>query len=293
MPPVSRRRRLGHGRGLLDGAGRAAAGPTPERLRPVAGTACRRPPRPGGRAAAPGLRAARRGPQPQHDDGGDQAQQRGDDVGELDRDEVRRDELGDRERDAGASATGQVCLSPRAPSTSRTSSSGTKSASSGVCRPTYGADLVVVDAGQVPAVMIGDADRAERDGRGVRQQHHAAARIGEKPSAMSMTPVIATGAPNPARASIRPPKQNAMMMRLEARVVGDAAERRAQVLEPAADHRQLVEPDRGEDDPHDREQAEDGALGRGQQREPDRHPVRGDGDDDRDGDARRARPSAP
>ena len=29
---------------------------------------------------------------------------------------------------------------------------------------------------------------------------------------MSITPVIATGAPNPARASIRPPKQNAMMM---------------------------------------------------------------------------------
>ena len=34
------------------------------------------------------------------------------------------------------SATGHVSRTPRAPSTSRTSSSGTMTASSGVCRPT-------------------------------------------------------------------------------------------------------------------------------------------------------------
>ena len=39
-----------------------------------------------------------------------------------------------------------------------------------------------------------------------------AARRAEKPIAISITPVIATGAPKPARASSRPPKQNAISM---------------------------------------------------------------------------------
>ena len=38
-----------------------------------------------------------------------------------------------------------------------------------------------------------------------------AALIGLKPSAISITAVIATGVPNPARASSRAPKQNAMI----------------------------------------------------------------------------------
>jgi hypothetical protein len=39
----------------------------------------------------------------------------------------------------------------------------------------------------------------------------AAALIGLKPSAISMTAVMATGVPKPARASSRAPKQNAMI----------------------------------------------------------------------------------
>ena len=39
-----------------------------------------------------------------------------------------------------------------------------------------------------------------------------AARTGRKPSAISITTVMATGVPKPASASSRAPKQNAMMM---------------------------------------------------------------------------------
>jgi hypothetical protein len=49
-------------------------------------------------------------------------------------------------------------------------------------------------------------------------------------------------------------------------------EGRAQVLEAAGAHRHLVEQDRREDDPHDREEAERGALGRREGGETDRHP---------------------
>ena len=49
--------------------------------------------------------------------------------------------------------------------------------------------------------------------------------------------------------------------RLHPRVVGDEVEGRAQILEATTGHRHLVEHDGGEDDPHDREKAEDRALG--------------------------------
>ncbi len=63
-----------------------------------------------------------------------------------------------------------------------------------------------------PAVMIGVPIAPKATGAVFASRTTTAARIGEKPSPMSITPVIATGAPNPARASISPPKQNAMMM---------------------------------------------------------------------------------
>ena len=63
-----------------------------------------------------------------------------------------------------------------------------------------------------PAVMIGVPMAPNATGAVLASSTTIAARIGEKPSAISITPVIATGAPNPARASSSPPKQNAMMI---------------------------------------------------------------------------------
>jgi hypothetical protein len=63
-----------------------------------------------------------------------------------------------------------------------------------------------------PAVMIGVPIAPKATGAVLASSTTAAARSGLKPRAMSMTPVIATGAPKPASASSRPPKQKAMMI---------------------------------------------------------------------------------
>ena len=60
--------------------------------------------------------------------------------------------------------------------------------------------------------MIGVPIAPNATGAVLASSTTTAARTGEKPSAISITPVIATGAPNPASASSRPPKQNAMMI---------------------------------------------------------------------------------
>jgi hypothetical protein len=78
--------------------------------------------------------------------------------------------------------------------------------------------------------------------------------------------------------------------RLHAGTVGDQVGRRAEILEPAADHRHLIQPDRGEHDPHDRIQAEHRALGGRQHGQADRHAIGGDRDDDRNNDGRKIGP---
>jgi hypothetical protein len=67
-------------------------------------------------------------------------------------------------------------------------------------------------------------------------------------------------------------------------------ERRTQVLEPARADRDLVEQDRREDDPHDREEAERGALGGREDGEVERHPEEHGGHDDGHGHRRQAGP---
>ena len=60
--------------------------------------------------------------------------------------------------------------------------------------------------------MIGIAIAPKATGAVLAMSTTVAARIAVKPTAISITPVIATGAPKPARASSRPPKQKAMMI---------------------------------------------------------------------------------
>jgi hypothetical protein len=61
-------------------------------------------------------------------------------------------------------------------------------------------------------VVIGTAMAPKATGAVLATRATVAAFSGLKPSAISMTELIATGVPKPARASSRPPKQKAMMM---------------------------------------------------------------------------------
>ena len=62
------------------------------------------------------------------------------------------------------------------------------------------------------SVTIGVASAPKATGAVLAIRATQAALIGWKPSAISITTVIATGVPKPARASSRAPKQNAMMI---------------------------------------------------------------------------------
>ena len=97
------------------------------------------------------------------------------------------------------------------PSTMPTRMSGTNSASSGVWRPTIAPRSSLGRPGDLGSVTIGMAIAPNATGAVFATSATAAAFIGSKPSAMSMTAVIATGVPNPASASSRAPKQKAMI----------------------------------------------------------------------------------
>ena len=64
----------------------------------------------------------------------------------------------------------------------------------------------------VARVVIGTASAPNATGAVLATSATVAALSGRKPSAMSMTELIATGVPKPARASMSAPKQNAMMI---------------------------------------------------------------------------------
>ena len=89
--------------------------------------------------------------------------------------------------------------------------SGTNSASSGVWRPTiaprssFGRPVISA------SVMIGIAIAPKATGAVLATSATEAALIGWKPSAISITAVMATGVPKPASASSSAPKQKAMI----------------------------------------------------------------------------------
>ena len=89
----------------------------------------------------------------------------------------------------------------------------------GVCRPTIAPSVSTVSPGSLLApdetsarVTIGVASAPNATGAVLAISATAAALIGWKPSAISITTVMATGVPKPARASRRAPKQKAMMI---------------------------------------------------------------------------------
>ncbi len=100
---------------------------------------------------------------------------------------------------------------PRAPSTMPTRISGTMSARIGVWRPTiaprssFGSPVISL------SVTIGMAMAPKATGAVLATSATAAALIGSKPTAISITAVIATGVPKPARASSSAPNAKAMI----------------------------------------------------------------------------------
>ena len=89
----------------------------------------------------------------------------------------------------------------------------------GVWRPTMAPSVSTLSRGSSLApeetaarVTMGVARAPKATGAVLAMRATAAALIGRKPSAMSITTVMATGVPKPASASSRAPKQKAMII---------------------------------------------------------------------------------
>ena len=108
-------------------------------------------------------------------------------------------------------ATGHAWRMPRAPSTMPIRISGTTSARKGVWRPTIAPRSSLGSPVISASVTIGMAIAPNATGAVLATRATEAALIGLKPSAISITAVMATGVPKPASASSSAPKQKAMM----------------------------------------------------------------------------------
>lgn len=91
-----------------------------------------------------------------------------------------------------------------------TSTNGISSAKNGVWRPTIWLRSCVGRPETCPSVVIGIAIAPNATGAVSATSATAAARIGDSPMPISITPQIATGVPNPASASSSAPKQKAI-----------------------------------------------------------------------------------
>ncbi len=171
---------------------------------------------------------------------------------------------------------------PRQPSTIATSTSGTNSARIGVCLPTIAPRVSLGSSVTLPSVRIGVAIAPNATGAVLAVSASAAALSGLNPSAISITDVTATGVPNPASASSSAPNENAMMTACTRwSSLTRANERRKHVEMPCLDGH-LIDPDRVDHDPQDREEPEGGAFRPGEQGLTERHPVHQDREHDRE-----------
>ncbi len=132
------------------------------------------------------------------------------------------------------------------------------------------------------SVVIGTAMAPKATGAVLATSATAAALAGWKPRPMSMTEQIATGRAEPGQRLEQGAEAEGDQHRLDALVVAEAPERALDDREVPAALEQRVDPDRVDDDPHDREEAEGRALGAGIERLTHRHRVDDDRHEDRD-----------
>ena len=112
-------------------------------------------------------------------------------------------------------AAGPASLTPRMPSRMKRMKKGTTAAMSRTCReisPAISAVCSAVRPPTEPAVVTGMPTAPKATGAVLAISTVVAALSGFTPRARIMVAVIATGAPKPARASNKPPKQKAMRM---------------------------------------------------------------------------------
>ena len=106
---------------------------------------------------------------------------------------------------------GQHSLTPFLPSMTARSRKGTTRHRMAVSRPVVGEiESTFSNPPTAAAWMTGSPTAPKATGTVLASRAMSAARIGEKPTATSMAAAMATGAPKPARASRRPPKQKAI-----------------------------------------------------------------------------------
>ena len=134
---------------------------------------------------------------------------------------------------------------------------------------------------RLPAVMIGMAMEPNATGAVLASSTVAAARIGGEAERDQHDAGDRDGGAESGEGFQQAAEAERDDDALDPWVTGDPVERGPQVLEPAADHGQLIEPDRRDDDPHDREDAVHRALRGGQQGQVDRHPEGEDRHQDR------------
>ena len=183
------------------------------------------------------------------------------DVRQLDRDVVRARELGDGERESRRlRATGHACLIPRRPSTMPTRMKGTISASNGVWRPTIAPSSPSSSPVTSRQRHDRDRERAERDGRRV-PEHGQRGRLDrlEAERGHHGRGDRGRGAEAGQRLQQRAEAERDQH-RLDALILRDRADRSPQDGEVPGLDGHVVDPDRRDDDPHDRKEAEGRAL---------------------------------
>ena len=206
-------------------------------------------------------------------------EERGHDVGDLHRDEVRAGELAEREREAADDGHGPgLADSARARRPCAIRISGTIRARKGVWRPTIAPRSPLSRPVMSDSVTIGMAIAPNATGAVFATSASDAALIGRKPRPISITALIATGRAEAGERLHQRAEAERDDHGLDALVLGDRAERAPQHREVPGLDGHVVDPDRHDHDPHDREEAEHGALARGQRGLADRHAV----DDQRD-----------
>ena len=190
--------------------------------------------------------------------------QRGDDVGELDGDEVGADELSEAEHDTDHQGHRPDLADAATTVSHEDEDQGHEQREEGGLAADDGADVLVGDPGQRAGGDDRDGHRTEGHRRGVGQQDdHGGAERGEADRDQHHPGDRGRGAEACQRLQ-QAAETEGDDDRLDPRVLGDQVEGGAQVLELATHHRQLVQEERAEDDPHDREETEHAALGGGQ-----------------------------
>ena len=175
---------------------------------------------------------------------------------------------------------------PRRPSTMATRMSGTIKARKGVWRPTMAPRSSLGRLASGASVVIGTAMAPKATGAVLATSAIAGGLGGLEAQADEHDRADRDRGTEPGQGLEQRAEAEGDQHRLHALVIAEAPERALDDREVPAALEQRVDPDRVDDDPHDREEAEGRALGAGVERLADRHRV----DDERHEDRHQQRP---